>query len=174
MSFTLFIALYLLSLGLGYLIKALLNNNFPMSRWIWGTAIILLGVHLLMRNLDKQTESSQNDVWFSEQSYTISDITGYSSFEVVFGDAIVDLRQAKMMDSLPEMKITVLFGHIDVYLPDSIPYVVESDIGFGSSQGLVQNVDGFGRVMHTSQEYNEDRNFLNIRSHVIFGAIDWR
>lgn len=170
MGFTLFISLFLLSLGLGLVIKALLSSHLPLSRWIVGSLIVLLGVHLLMNNLRKSDQLDSHRVWFSD-SNLIVDSVGNSDIDVAFGDVLVDLRQFDLNDSLPTIRIQVVFGHAEVLLPQNVAFVVETDMGFAGTTGLTRTAGGFGHHYYASPLFQKDANYLTVDVSVLFGAV---
>jgi len=173
MGFTLFISLFLLSLGLGLVIKALVSSHLPMPRWIVGTLIVLFGVHLLMNNLRKSDRFDSHRVWFSDSNLIVDSVEN-SDIDIAFGDALVDLRQFVLHDSLPKIHIQVVFGHAEVLLPQNIPFVVETDMGFAGTTGLTRTAGGFGHNYYASPLFQNDVNYLTVDVSVLFGGVDFR
>ncbi len=173
MSFTLFIALFLILLGVGYLIKSVAKIEIPMPRYSLGVFIVLIGVHFLIVQLDKNDEESISKVWFSHRNFA-HHISEQNEYTIVFGESTIDLSGATLNDSLPRVKIEVVFGHATVYLPDSIPYKIKSSIAFGGTDGNGPNNGGIGEYYAQSEDFSPNANYLTIHTDVVFGGLTWR
>lgn len=172
MSLILFLALFVLSLGLGFILKAVINTDFPMFRWVLGSLIVLLGVHFLVNNLTNSEQHVSYKVLFSDRNIVV-DTTENSKIEVVFGHSAIDLQDYELNDSLPKVAISVIFGHADVYLPENVPFIVETDMGFAGTTGLKSASGGFGQHYYSSSSFLRDKNYLTIDVTVVFGAVDF-
>ncbi len=173
MSFTLFIALFLILLGVGYLLKVTTRLEIPMSRYTLGVSIVLVGVHFLIVQLEKEDGHSKSKVWFSHRNFA-HHISEQNEYTIVFGESTIDLSGATLKDSLPRIKIEVVFGHATVYLPDSIPYKIKSSIAFGGTDGNGPNNGGIGEYYAQSENFSPDKNHLTIHADVVFGGLTWR
>jgi hypothetical protein len=72
------------------------------------------------------------------------------------------------------IEVDVVFGHADVILPDSIPYIIESNIAFGGTDGNGPNNGGIGDFTTYSNDFSSEETHLLIRANVSFGSITWR
>lgn len=173
MNFITFVALFLIAAGIGYLAKHAFQFELPMSRYLTGIFIILIGVHFLIIQLDNDDNHDAGWVWFSHSNYA-HHITGENEYTVVFGESTIDLSSTQLNDSLPKVNISVVFGHAEVYLPDSIPYRIINNIAFGGTDGNGPNNSGLGDFTSESDNYNPNKNHLTIEADVVFGGLTWR
>ncbi|MFO7863139.1 MAG: LiaF-related protein [Salinivirgaceae bacterium] len=173
MSATLFLALLLMGIGVGYVLKGVFQVKLPMTRYVLGITIVLVGVHLLLTRLDSAESTFKQKVWFSDSEFTYEVDGVRAKYSTVFGHSMVDLQHLKPTDSLRIVEIDVAFGHVDVYLPDSLPYRIRNSVAFGSTSGLENNENGFGESVTESYGLAPDGRFIEIEGNVAFGAIEY-
>lgn len=173
MNFTLFLALFIIAAGTGYLLKHAFHIDLPMPRFLLGVFIVLVGVHFLINQLENEQEPPSDRVLFSNKNFA-HHISGEDEYAVVFGRSTIDLSKARLDDSLPHIAVAVVFGSAEVYLPDSIPFRIINNIAFGATDGNGPNNSGLGDYRSESENFLPNRNHLIIEADVVFGSITWR
>ncbi|PLX24359.1 MAG: hypothetical protein C0599_02390 [Salinivirgaceae bacterium] len=173
MSFTLFLSLFAIGAGLGLLIREIFNFELPMPRYLSGVFLLLLGIHFMIIQLGKTTDSETYTVVFNERNFSYNSNIS-NEYVVVFGASRINLENLDLNNESKSIEIDVVFGHADVVLPDSIPYIIESNIAFGGTDGNGPNNGGIGDFTTYSNEFSSDSIYLTIRANVSFGSITWR
>lgn len=173
MSFTLFLSLFFIGAGLGLVLKAAFKLDLPMPRYLLGVFVLLIGIHFLIVQLNKSGETDTYTVFMNNRSFNHS-ISNSNEYVVVFGNSSIDLKNVNPDKSPKEISISVVFGNADVYLPDSMPYIIESNIAFGGTDGNGPHNGGIGDFTSYSSDFSADTTYLIIHANVSFGSITWR
>jgi hypothetical protein len=173
MSFILFLSLFAIAAGLGLLVREIFNFELPMPRYLLGVFILLLGIHLMIIQLDKSGNTDTYTVVFNERNFDYNSDNS-NEYVVVFGSSRINLENVNLTSGPKTIDVDVVFGHAEVVLPDSIPYIIESNIAFGGTDGNGPNNGGIGDFTSYSNGFSSDSVYLTIRANVSFGAITWR
>lgn len=81
----------------------------------------------------------------------------------VFGDVDLDLRQAVVDDARASLLVTVLFGNVDVYVPEGVNVEVGGVLGFGRRREWGRDLVRAGAPA------------IRLRARGLFGTVDvWR
>lgn len=173
MSFTLFLSLFVIFAGLGLLVRELLQLKLPMPRYLLGIFILLIGIHFLIIQMNRTGQTDTYSVFMNNRDFYY-DSDNSNEYVVVFGSASVNLENLTIDQGSKEIEVNVVFGHADVVLPDSIPYIIHSNIAFGGTDGNGPNNGGIGDFTSYSNTFNSDTTHLTIIANVSFGSITWR
>eukprot|EP01156_Anaeramoeba_ignava_P006975 Anaeramoba_ignava/a350187_9.p1 GENE.a350187_9~~a350187_9.p1 ORF type:complete len:176 (-),score=1.75 a350187_9:314-841(-) len=172
MSFTLFLALFLIMAGLGYLAKAIFKIDLPMQRYLLGSFIVLIGVHFLIIQLDDADSPDSHHTWFSSRDFHIS-TSDDNDYAVIFGRSTIDLSNITLDEEQSKISIAVVFGNADVILPDSVQYKIESNVAFGNTRYYNDVSHSFGEFTNVSDGFDASKEYIYIEGDVAFGSIRW-
>ena len=170
MSSSIFWGIILILIGLSLILKVVFNVDFPFFRFLFALFIIYLGIRIFIGK-DFRFFSDANDeqtVTFSQR--TITRIENGKEYNVIFGNAIFDLRNYPY-DTTEGMTITMntIFGSSEVLINDSIPMEIKSHTVFAGSKMPDGNTSAFGETSFKNSSYT-NAPLLKIESNTIFGG----
>lgn len=172
MSAGLFWGLILMLIGIGLVIKVIFNVDFPIFKFIVAFFLIFLGIKLLVGNFNVfHFKSDGNDVAFSERTFYGLPDDG-NEYNVIFGKAVIDLRDVEINNGRQIIDVKVVFGGAEIWLPKGTPVKVKAEVVFGGTELPDGNAGGFGSSVWTSENYDENSNYLYIRTNAVFGGIE--
>lgn len=151
---------------------AFLSINFGYFHWgqVWPAALILVGLFLLLQNFrhgqprDLPTGPLNSYAVFSsiEKNINARDFTGGFA-HTVFGSVEVDLRNADIQGDKAFIDVNVVFGSIEMKVPDTWKVEVEAGAVFGSCENKT-------RVASLPVPPKN----LVVRGDIVFGSVEIR
>lgn len=136
-----------------------------------GITMIAFGIWLVVRKSRPTVNRSESDadaidhwVMFGgvEESITSQRFTGGNA-TVVFGGAEIDLRKAVLAEGDATLNLSVIFGGIDIKVPEQWQIIVDGTAILGG----VEDKTGTG-----SAESREGKPRLHVRATAIFGGVE--
>lgn len=110
-----FWGLGLIIIGAIILLNSVLNLNIPVGKLILSTFLIYLGIKVLM-------PSNHKKYCCSYTSYTkIEKSDNWQEYNVSFGSNKVNLKD---LSESKDIYINARFAHVDVLLPEKVPYTI--------------------------------------------------
>lgn len=171
----LFWGLLLIVLGLSLVLKVVLNIDFPVVKVLIAFFFIYLGVKILVSNTGvKAFKSGPQDVAFGEANFK-EIIHPEREYHVVFGKGNFDFRNVVLPDSgYVETKVSTVFGGSEIILNQNTPVRIKADAAFSGTQLPNGNSAVFGTVNYESENFDEMKPYLLLKTEVVFGGIDIR
>jgi len=94
------------------------------------------------------------------------------SLSTVFGDSEVDLRDCALAEGDHWLKISGVFGDLNVSLPKDVPVSVQASTTFGDVEVVDQKKEGFGPTMnYESPGFQTATRKLHIQASQVFGDV---
>lgn len=170
MGIGLFWGTALIVLGVSLILKVVFKLDFPLLKVFFAFVFIYFGVKLLIGNFGtRQITSNPNDVAFGERSFKY-DTKIPPEQNVVFGRVTIDLRNLKP-ESLPEeIKINTIFGECNLLLSKSTPVDIKVDAAFAGASLPNDNSTAFGTSLYLSPGYENAKPHLTIRVNAVFAG----
>ena len=168
----LFWGLFLIFVGLALIIKFVFDLEIPVLRIALAVFLIMIGIRLLLRNRwDWNVSPDERDVIFRETTFHGSDIDR-SEYNVIFGQAVFDLTDLDSTDLPKTITINTIFGGSQVKISEEMPLLVSGDAVFAGAKLSSGNSTVFGELSFKSKSFNQQSDYLHIKSDVIFGAFE--
>ena len=171
----LFWGLLLVILGLSLILKVVFHIDFPVVKILVAFFFIYLGIKILFSNFGMPMfKSGPHDVAFGEGSFK-EIIQPYKEYQVVFGKGNFDFRNIKLPDSgKVEVKVSTVFGGAEIILNAETPVRIKADAVFAGTQLPNGNSAVFGTVNYESENFDETKPYLYLKTEVVFGGVDIR
>ena len=134
----LFWGIIVIALGAAILIKNIFNLDFPVIKVVFGVALILIGLKVLVfRGPDKRCETGdKNNVVFGERKMYYS--TDNTEYNAVFSSTVLDLTKfAKSNEGM--IKVSCVFGNMKIIINQQTKLIIDSDVVFGSISNPDEN-----------------------------------
>ncbi len=150
MNWSIFWGIFLVLLGLSFILKVAFNVDFPMIRIVVALFFIYLGIKIFVGKDFKIFEHNhtENALFFGQR--TILNISDGMEYNVIFGHGILDLRNYNFTDSQTiHVKLNTIFGSSDIIYTDSIPIKVKSTSAFAGTKLPDGNTTSFGTFEYT-------------------------
>jgi predicted membrane protein len=155
----LFWGIIIIVLGAAILIKHLFNLDFPVVKVVFGVALILIGLKVLVfKGSDKCfTTSDKNNVVFGEKNmYYTADNNEYNA---VFSSSVLDLSNIPQSNE-NRIKVSCVFGSIKIIINQKTKLIIDSDVVFGSISNPDEN---------TVSDSNQI--IIKMKAEAVFGSI---
>ncbi len=171
----LFWGLLLIIIGLSLILKVVFHIDFPVVKIMVAFFFIYLGIKILVGNFSAPMfRSGPHDVAFGEGSFK-EIIQPAKEYHVVFGKGNFDFRNINLPDSGHiETKISTVFGGTEILLDASTPVRIKADAAFSGTQLPNGNSAVFGTVNYESENFDEMKPYLLLKTEVVFGGVDIR
>ena len=171
MRMGLFWGIVLMLIGLLIIVNIVFQINLPIFKVILAFFLIYLGVRILIGGSGAHGARNQShETAFGERTFTAS-AGGRNHYDVVFGRAVIDLRNLPLQDKLTQIQVTAVFGKADIWLDRNTPVKIESDVAFGGAQLPDRHSGGFGSVSYVSENFDSATNALHLRTTAVFGGV---
>jgi hypothetical protein len=156
----LFWGIIVIILGAAILIKHIFNLEFPVIKVVFGVALILLGLRVLVFKDSHNhccPQGDQNNVVFGEKNMIYS--ADNNEYNAVFSSAVLDLT--KLEASIDHrIKVSCVFGNIKIVINPQTKLIIDSDVVFGSISNPDEN-----KVADSNQI------ILKMKADAVFGSI---
>jgi len=175
MTLGVFWGIVLMLIGLSIIINVVFRINIPVFKIIIALLLIYLGVRILVGPACWPGIhcGRTHDVLLSER--TLEGLQGdRTQYDVVFGKAVIDLRNVKLQEKVTNLKVDVVFGSAEILLNKSMPVKINADTAFGGIRLPVNNAGGFGSATYASENFDENANYLYIKLSAVFSGIEVR
>ncbi len=169
----LFWGLLLIILGLSLILKVVFHIDFPVVKLLIAFFFIYLGIKVLFGNFGVSLfKGGPHDVAFGEASYK-DIIQPAKEYHVVFGKGNFDFRNIQLPDSGElEVKVSTVFGASEIILNAATPVRIKADAAFSGTQLPNGNSAVFGTVNYESENFDESKPHLLLKTEVVFGGVD--
>jgi predicted membrane protein len=171
----LFWGLLLIILGLSLILKVVFHIDFPVVKILVAFFFIYLGIKILFGNFGvSMFKTGPHDVAFGEGNFK-EIIQPAKEYHVVFGKGNFDFRNIHLPDSgYVEVKISTVFGGTEILLNSNTPVRVKADAAFAGTQLPNGNSAVFGTVNYESENFDEFKPYLFLKTEAVFGGVDIR
>lgn len=170
-----FWGLFLIIIGLSLILKVVFHIDFPVGKLLIAFVFIYLGIKILFGNFGvTMFKTGPQDVAFGEGSFK-EVIEPAKEYHVVFGKGNFDFRNIHLPDSgHVETKISTVFGGTEIILNPNTPVRIKADAAFSGTQLPNGNSAVFGTVNYESENFDENKPYLLLKTEVVFGGVDIR
>lgn len=172
MSASLIIGIIFLLIGISFILKVIFKIDFPVFKILVAFFFIYIGLRILFGSFHTfHFKGDSNSAIFSELNYS-GEIEDNSEFNAVFGKVTIDLRNVLLSEPETFIKVNVVFGGAEIFLPSDLPVKIKSDVVFGGVQLPDGKSGGFGSAKYRSDNFDEAPNRLFIEINAIFGGTE--
>lgn len=171
----LFWGLLLIIIGVSLILKVVFQIDFPVVKILLAFFFIYLGLRILFGNFGASVfKTGPNDVAFNEETFK-EIFQPAKEYHVVFGKGNFDFRNIQLPDSgYVEVKLSTVFGGADIILNSNTPVRIKADAAFAGTQLPNGNSAVFGTVSYESENFDEMKPYLLLRTETVFGGTDIR
>lgn len=174
MASGLFWGIIVILIGLSILLKGI-GLTLPLFKIIIGGLLIYLGLKFIFGGWphNKFMGKNTNDVFFAEAYFSPGNMDN-NEYNIIFGKGVFDLRGIDLTAGTKEIKIHTVFGRVEMLLDKNMPFRIISDVVFGGVNMPNGNSAAFGTIGYSSDNFNAEANFVDIKADVVFGGIDFK
>ena len=155
----LFWGIIVIVLGAAILVKNIFNLDFPVIKVVFGVALILIGLRVLVfkgHHSSFQAGDKNNVVFGDRNIYYTADNNEYNA---VFSSTVLDLTKIEpSKDS--RIKVSCVFGNMKIIVNQQTKVIIESDVVFGS----ISNPD-------ENSVADSNQIILKMKADAVFGSI---
>lgn len=171
----LFWGLLLIIVGLSLILKVVFHIDFPIVKLLIAFFFIYLGIKILFGNLGvTMFKAGPHDVAFGEGTFK-EVYQPAKEYHVVFGKGTFDFTNVQLPDSgALEVKISTVFGGAEIKLNPLMQVKIKSDGAFSGTHMPNGNSAVFGTLDYQSDNFDENKPYLYIKTEVVFGGIEIR
>ena len=160
----------LIVLGVSFIIKVVFNVNIPVFRIFFAFFFIFLGIRFLIGG-GFDFERSSNTVIFNDSQITVTKPS--NEYNVIFGRGTFDLSEITLTKKVTKVAVNTIFGGGIIKLNPEIPTKIEVDSVFAEARMPDQNSNfPFGSHTFTTENFDENQDYLLIKASVIFGGLE--
>jgi hypothetical protein len=127
----LFWGIIVIVLGAAILVKHIFNLDFPVIKVVFGVALILIGLRILVFKGPHSgcQAGDKNNVVFGERTmyYTVDN----NEYNAVFSSTVLDLTKLEPSDN-PKIKVSCVFGNMKIIINQHTKLILDSDVVFGN------------------------------------------
>lgn len=155
----LFWGIIVIAFGAAILVKHIFNLDFPVIKVVFGVALILIGIKvLLFKGSQSSCESGdKSNVVFGERTmYYSVDNNEYNS---IFSSSVLDLTKIETTND-KKIKVSCVFGNMKIIINQQTKLIIDSDVVFGSISNPDEN---------TANDSNQV--ILKLKADAVFGNI---
>lgn len=168
----LFWGLFLILIGLALIVKFVFNLDIPVFRIAVALFLIMIGIRLLIR--DGRIfwfRQDENDILFRDTVIKGKELRE-KEYNVIFGRSVFDLRDIDTTDLPKNLHINTVFGSTRVMINKDIPLIITGDAVFAGARLSSGNSTVFGEMSFKSSSFKPDKDYLQVKADVIFGAFE--
>jgi predicted membrane protein len=168
----LFWGLLLIIIGISLILKVILKVDFPIMKVLLAFLFFYMGFRILFGNFSSSViKSGPQDVAFGEAKFN-DIIQPAKEYHVVFGKGYFDFRNVQLPDSgFVEVKVSSVFGGSEVVLSSNTPVRIKADAVFAGTQLPNGNNAAFGTVNYESENFDDSKPYLYLKTEVVFGGM---
>lgn len=170
----LFWGLLLIIIGISLILKVVLRIDFPIMKVLLAFLFFYMGFKILFGNFGNCSVKSKHQNVFSEAQYK-DIIQPEKEYQVVFGKGYFDFRNVQLPESgYVEVKVSSVFGGSEIILARETPVRIKADAAFSGTQLPNGNTAAFGTINYESENFDESKPYLYLKTEVVFGGVDIR
>ena len=158
-SSSLFWGIIVIVLGAAILVKHIFNLDFPVIKIVFGVALILIGLRVLVFKGSHSCcqAGDKNNVVFGERNmyYTVDN----NEYNAVFSSTVLDLTKLEPSNN-PKIKVSCVFGNMKIIINKQTKLIIDSDVVFGNISNPDEN---------TLSDSNQI--ILKMKADAVFGSI---
>ncbi|MCK5219254.1 hypothetical protein KAR10_07025 [bacterium] len=172
MGVGLFWGIVVMLIGLGIIFNVVFKMNLPVLKVIFGLIFVFIGFKIIFSGSGwAPCHRGSDDVIFHQK--TIKGLAGEKKeYNVVFGKAVIDLRDIELKENLTEIEVNSIFSGAEILLSKATPVKIIADVVFGGARLPDNNAGGFGTSTFKSEGLNENENYLLIKVNAIFAGVE--
>lgn len=160
----------LILIGLALVIKVVFNVDFPIFKILIAFVFIYLGLRILFGSFGLFSfKTGPNDVIFNERYF--SPPYEHPEYNVVFGKGVFDFRDIDLSEGTKYVKIGNVFAGSQIRIRRDMPVRINADAIFAGAELPDGNTAVFGSSTYTSESFNPDSAYLDIKVDVVFGGV---
>lgn len=162
----LFWGVILILIGGSLLLKVIFNINFPVLRVLFGVLLIYWGIRFITGISFKKDTS--NTISFGEGKINYS--KEQKEYNIIFGKAMIDLRDISGADTLNKAEINVIFGSADILVDETKPLTIQASSVFGVISFPDQTVINFGQRVYKPAGLSETITYPEVKVNAVFAS----
>ena len=166
-SGTFFWGMYLIIIGVLFLLRQYFHMNIPVLRMALGAFLILAGLTFMFGQFHIGDE---HDTFFSDGGSQIVERSG--EHNIVFGSKTIDLTQLEPSDRIHHVEVNTIFSSAVVYLDPETSYRISGSSAFGSMVFPNGNTITFGEGSQTGEAGKPVK--LDLKVNTVFGKTNVR
>jgi len=164
-----FWGLFLILSGLFLVLKHCFNWNIPTFRVIFGLFLLSLGLSIIIGGTGHIGNSS---IVFDEARLEYE--TGSKDYSIVFGQGVIDFRNADADDVRNKVEVNTVFGSSEIILPESLTVEIKANSVFASTI-LPDNTSlSFGDRTYLSDPQGKGQPDMVLEVNTVFGNTNIR
>ena len=155
----LFWGIIMIMFGAAILVKHLFNLDFPVFKMVFGVALILIGLRVLVfkDHHSKCNMGDNNNAVFGDRTMYYS--TDNTEYNAVFSSSVLDLTKLEKSTD-QKIKVSCVFGNMKIIINQQTKLIIDSDVVFGT----ISNPDE-GNMSDSNQI------ILKMKADAVFGSI---
>jgi predicted membrane protein len=154
-------------IGVLMLIRNVFNIHIPIFAMLASFGLIWLGVMMIRGNI-KPGSGDHSKVKFSDSN--LNYIPGQENYGVSFGSGVLNLQDLKP-DVPVHLNVECSFGEMKIMISRDVPLQVNGSASFGSLYGPDLRSASFGNYSYMSSGYNPNLPGITIHARVSFGEL---
>lgn len=163
-----FWGLFLIFLGIIFILKVTLGLNIPVFRVVLAFFLIYMGISLLIGGRFKP-RVDKNTILFSDSK--IEATKPGEKYDIVFSSGTIDLTGIDNIEKVSRVDVNTVFGSGVIRLNRDIPVVIKANSAFASISLPNGNQVTFGDQYYRSENYQEGQPYLELHTDVVFGSL---
>jgi predicted membrane protein len=163
-----FWGLIIVLIGLSIILREVFHVNIPFVRIVFGILLIYWGVKIISGGFNRKWD--RNNIVFNEADVKYD--SGKNDYNIVFGNGVIDLFRIEAPTEKRKIDVSVIFGHGNLILNDSIPMKVKMTAVFGSAEAPGKTANGFGENTYTTSAYSENAPYILVDATTVFGKTE--
>jgi hypothetical protein len=153
-------------IGVLLLVRNIFNIHIPVFTLLASLGLIWLGILMIRGNI--QGKHNGERILFNESRLNYT--PGQDSYSVLFGSGTLNLQDVKP-DKPLHLNLELTFGEFKVVTNREVNLQVEGNVSFGKISGPDLRTATFGNYLYTSPGYNPSLPGITIHTRVTFGEM---
>ena len=171
-----FWASILILVGLLLLVGQFLEIEIPLFRILIAVILVAIGIQLIQKGKGQESHQSSTDsyanntVIFGSGEIMVDEQNLKSQYTVIFGNQVINFKNLDL-HAKARIEINTVFGETRVYIPEGMPYRIESSSLFGETKGPHAKGDSIGNSTWDNNKAQESQPLLILDTNTIFGSM---
>ena len=159
-------------IGLSIILNSFFKINIPFFKIIVSILFIYLGLKMLLGSFGVKRSQESDSTVFGSNEVRVEQLEDRASYEVVFGEQIIDLRNTVLHKGENRIKVAVVFGSSKIIVQNSHNVHVKASVVFSSARFPDGNQSAFGSYEYNKSGDTDVANRIYIDADVVFGSLE--